>query len=146
MSRAGVAAATCNTGGLLYILTLRPVAVLGCYSVRGGGPIHSVALHPESGLVALVGGDGTVEVARMPEDWVAMRGQQHGADVMDAIPAARALHCLTQLQQKQADGVAAVSRPLNEAQQAATQETLLLARMAIPQEANRYLHTNARVA
>ncbi|ORC88088.1 uncharacterized protein TM35_000181450 [Trypanosoma theileri] len=152
MANRDMAAATCDNGGLLYVLTLRPVGLLGCYHVQCGGPIRSVSMHTASRLITVVGGDGTVEVARMPDEWESVEEETNGsvrvgaagkgcvpyAGVMDSVAAARVLHSLAQMQRP--DRTAR-----NEGEEAAAQESLWLARMGVPEEANVYLHRTAGV-
>ncbi|KAH9600741.1 hypothetical protein LSM04_003807 [Trypanosoma melophagium] len=156
MANGEMATATCDNGGLLYVLALRPVGLLGCYNVQCGGPVRSISVHAASRLITIVGGDGTVEIAKMPDEWdsaedeiigtariasAATGRQQHVpfTGVMDSVAAARVLHTLAQMQKPGSN----YRSTLNEEE--AAQESLLLARMGVPGEANMYLRRTAGV-
>ncbi|RNF25574.1 uncharacterized protein Tco025E_02254 [Trypanosoma conorhini] len=145
LGRTGLAAATCDGGGMLYVLALDPVSVLGRYYARGGGPFCSVSLHPDSHLLAIVSGDGAVEVAMMPEAWNdgSVNNLHTCADVMSSIQAAKALYCLVGLQQRRGAALCSAAEAIS---QAAEYEALLLARMAVPAGTTRYLHHPAGIA
>ncbi|RNF06359.1 hypothetical protein TraAM80_03932 [Trypanosoma rangeli] len=145
LSRAGLAVATCDSGSMLYVLSLDPMSVLGRYYVRGGGPLYSVSLHPDSHLLAIVSGDGTVEVALMPEAWNdgAANKVYTRSDVMNSIQAARALYCLVGMHKRHGD---ASYNAADVMLQAAEYESLLLARMAVPEGTLRYLHPATEIA
>lgn len=134
----GFAAVTCNQGGLLYVLTLQPLAVCGSYRVRGGGPIRSVSLHPASCLLTIVNGKGAVEVVLMPNEWCgAGEGDTKSSiDVMESIQAARALHCLVDVQQQ---GTRTPTASPKDNSRPVAHESLLLARIAVPRETGHYL-------
>ncbi|PWU87871.1 hypothetical protein TcG_02530 [Trypanosoma cruzi] len=141
LSKYGLVAVACDSGGLLYVLIPKLMLVLGHYNVRGGGPIRSVSLHVASRLLTIVAGNGSVEVVLMPESWNdgPLSRMHYLTDLMNSTPAARALYSLVRLQKRQDDSS---SDLVNATQQSAAHESLLLARMAIPEETKRYLrHT-----
>lgn len=158
-----LALAVCAKSGAVHVLTIHPVTGQGVhqrvfYSYKSR-PIHHVSLHEASLLMTIVDVCGSTELVQLPSD-VLLHQHAHplhggytlgSAECLNLLASMAALRAKVSIEDVKGAGVRpnapSGATSMYEANAALDQlnERLLLARLAVPEECDRYMAANQHV-